>query len=160
MVEMHALEYLCRARRRRSARRCAGLSWLSNSNSGVCPSRCSSASVKLGTEGRHIELVDEAHLRVHGQLELGLVRGSILLGQLGDVGQIRFADQHPRTGKLVGIESIGKPRASPASPGESRAGCWSGCHSVRCHRRNSDTICRPCRATHPHRASQGLQTEW
>ena len=63
--------------------------------------------VKLGAERGHIELVDEADLRVHGQLELGMLGGAVLLGQLGDVGQVGFADEHARAGKLVGVELVG-----------------------------------------------------
>ncbi len=50
-------------------------------------------------EFRDIQLVDHAHLEVHGQLQF-VVLEAIAAAQVGDVAEIGLADQNP-AGKLV-----------------------------------------------------------
>ena len=61
---------------------------------------------QLLPELRHTQLVDHAHLSVHRQVKLGLIRRSVHLDQLADVGQVCFADEEARAGKFAGSEFV------------------------------------------------------
>ncbi len=67
----------------------------------------SSASVSLARNASASMLVDEAQLRIHGQLELRLAGRSVLLLEFTDIRQVSFANEDARAGKLVRVEFVG-----------------------------------------------------